>query len=95
MDGNYEREREREREREICLFINFFFYLPGMQTQRNVPGSSRHEPSFWQGCDSHSLTFVSHLGPVNPWVQLHLNEPGVFTQIPPCSHGDPTKLIDN
>ena len=65
--------------------------LPGMQTHRNVPGSSRQEPSFWHGCDSHSLTFVSHLGPVKPCVQLHANEPGVFTQIPPCSHGDPRK----
>lgn len=63
--------------------------LPGMQTQRKVPGSSRQEPSFWQGWDSHSFTFVSHLGPVNPCVQLQANEPGVFTQIPSCSQGDP------
>lgn len=64
-------------------------HLPGMQTQRKVPGSSRQEPSFWQGWDSHSFTFVSHLGPVNPCVQLQANEPGVFTQIPSCSQGDP------
>lgn len=77
-EGNDERRKEESR-------------LPGMQTQRKVPGSSRHEPSFWQGWDSHSFTFVSHLGPVNPWAQLQANEPGVFTQMPSCSHGDPRK----
>lgn len=62
-----------------------------MQTHLKVPGSSKHEPSFLHGCDSHSLMLVSHLGPVNPWVQLQANEPGVFTQIPSCSHGEPAK----
>lgn len=62
---------------------------PGMQTQRKVPGSSRHEPSFWQGCDSHSLTLVSQRGPVKPCVQLQANEPGVLTQMPSCSQGEP------
>lgn len=66
-------------------------HLPGMQTQRNVPGSSRQLPSFWHGCDSHSLTLVSHRGPVKPWVQLQANEPGVLTQMPLCSHGEPAK----
>lgn len=63
--------------------------LPGMQTHRNVPGSSRQLPSFWHGWLSHSLTLVSHRGPVNPWEQLQANDPGVLTQIPLCSHGDP------
>lgn len=63
-----------------------------MQTHRNVPGSSRQDPSFWQGCDSHSLTFVSQRGPVNPWVQLQAKLPGVLTQMPSCSHGDPAKI---
>ena len=26
-----------------------------------------HVPRFWQGFESHSLTFISHLGPVYPW----------------------------
>lgn len=33
--------------------------------------------------------FVSQRGPVNPCVQLHANEPGVLTQIPLCSQGEP------
>lgn len=67
-----------------------------MQTHLNVPGSSRQDPSLWQGCDSHSFTFVSHLGPVNPWVQLQAKLPGVFTQMPSCSHGDPgNKTLNN
>ena len=32
---------------------------------------------------------ISQRGPVNPRVQLHLNDPGVLTQRPSCSHGDP------
>jgi hypothetical protein len=64
-----------------------------MHTQRNVPGSSKQLPSFWHGCDSHSLMFVSHLGPVKPWLQLQAKEPGIFTQMPLCSQGDP--LRDN
>lgn len=64
-------------------------FSPGIQTQRKVPGSSRQEPSLAHGCDSHSLMFVSHRGPVKPCVQLQAKEPGVFTQIPSCSHGDP------
>lgn len=60
-----------------------------MQTHLKVPGSSKQLPSFWHGCDSHSFTFVSHLGPENPCEQLQTNDPGVFTQIPLCSHGDP------
>lgn len=32
------------------MFNDFIQYrLPGMQTQRNVPGSSKQLPSFWQG----------------------------------------------
>lgn len=60
-----------------------------MQTHRNVPGSSKQEPSFWHGWDSHSFTFVSQRGPVNPWVQLQAKLPGVLTHIPSCSHGEP------
>lgn len=67
----------------------YFKKLPGMQTHLNVPGSSRHDPSFLHGCDSHSFTFVSHLGPVNPCVQLQAKLPGVFTHMPSCSHGEP------
>lgn len=63
--------------------------VPGMQTQRKVPGSSRQLPWFWHGCDSHSFTFVSQRGPVKPCEQLQANEPGVFTQMPLCSHGEP------
>lgn len=63
--------------------------IPGIQTQRNVPGSSKQLPSFWHGWLSHSLTFVSQRGPVKPCVQLQTNEPGVLTQTPLCSHGDP------
>lgn len=66
-----------------------FLHLPGMHTHRKVPGSSRQLPSFWHGWLSHSLIFVSHRGPVNPCEQLQANEPGVFTQIPLCSQGDP------
>lgn len=82
---------------KIFLLTNvkrvFFFTWnsPGIQTHLNVPGSSRQDPSLWQGWDSHSLTFVSHLGPVNPWVQLQAKLPGVFTQMPSCSHGDPVE----
>lgn len=68
--------------------------LPGIQTHRKVPGSSRQEPSFLQGWLSHSLTLVSHRGPVKPTEQLQANEPGVFTQIPSCSHGDP-EIVTN
>jgi hypothetical protein len=32
---------------------------------------------------------TSHLGPANPMEQSHLNDPGVLTQVPPCSHGLP------
>lgn len=60
-----------------------------MQTQRNPPLSSRHVPSFLQGFESHSLILISHRGPVNPLVQLQWNDPGVFTQVPSCSQGDP------
>ena len=63
--------------------------IPGIQTHRNVPGSSRHDPSFWHGCDSHSLTFASHLGPVNPCEHMHAKLPGVLTHIPSRSHGVP------
>lgn len=76
----------------VFFFFNYkvlSLYSPGMQTHRKVPGSSRQEPSFWHGWDSHSFTFVSHLGPVKPWVQLQAKEPGVLTQIPSCSHGEP------
>lgn len=64
-----------------------------MQTHLKVPGSSKQEPSFWHGWDSHSLTLVSHLGPVKPCVQLHAKLPGVFTHMPSCSHGEPIKII--
>jgi len=80
MHWNDELERESNKEDA---------YSPGMQTQRKVPGSSKQEPSFWHGCDSHSFTFVSQRGPVKPCVQLQANEPGVLTQMPSCSHGDP------
>lgn len=60
-----------------------------MQTHRNVPGSSKQEPSFLHGDESHSLMFVSQRGPVKPWVQLQANEPGVLTQVPSCSQGEP------
>ncbi len=65
-----------------------------MQTQVNLPRSSRHVPSFMHGWDSHSLMFNSHLGPVNPLGQSQRNEPLVFTHVPPCSHGDnqPVKI---
>ena len=76
------RESDEERGNEMP-------YSPGMQTQRKVPGSSRQEPSFWHGWDSHAFTFVSQRGHVKPCVQLHANEPGVLTQMPSCSHGDP------
>jgi hypothetical protein len=61
-----------------------------MQTHLYDPMSSRQVPSFWHGFDSHSLKLISHRGPVNPAVQLQMNEPGVLTQIPPCSHGEPS-----
>lgn len=63
--------------------------LPGIQTHLKVPGSSRQLPSFWHGCDSHSLTFVSQRGPLKPCVQLHTKLPGVLTQMPLCSQGEP------
>lgn len=66
-----------------------------MQTHRKVPGSSRQEPSFLQGWLSHSLTLVSQRGPVNPTEQLQAKDPGVFTQIPSCSHGDPVEEDEN
>jgi len=65
--------------------------LPGMHTHRKVPGSSRQDPSFLQGCESHSFTLVSHRGPVKPCGQLQANDPGVLTQTPSCSHGDPVQ----
>lgn len=65
--------------------------LPGMHTQRNPPLSSRQVPSFLQGFESHSLILISHRGPVNPLVQLQWNDPGVFTQVPSCSQGDPLR----
>lgn len=65
--------------------------LPGMHTHLNVPGSSRQDPSFLHGCESHSFTLVSQRGPVNPCGQLQANDPGVLTQTPSCSHGDPVK----
>lgn len=39
------------------------------------------------------MTFVSHLGPVKPCVQLQAKLPGVFTQIPSCSHGEPEEKM--
>ena len=39
-------------------------FLPGMQMQVNSPLPSMHVPRFWHGLESHSLTFISHLGPV-------------------------------
>lgn len=62
-----------------------------MQTQRNPPLSSKQVPSFWHGLESHSLMLISHLGPVNPFVQLQLNDPGMLTHFPPCSQGYPVK----
>lgn len=64
-------------------------HLPGIQTQRYDPRSSRQVPSFWQGFESHSLMFTSQRAPVKPTAQSHRNEPGVFTQVPPCSQGEP------
>ena len=61
-----------------------------MQIQRKPPRSSIHVPSFWQGFDSHSFIFISHRRPLNPGLQSHLYEPAVLTQIPSCSHGEPT-----
>lgn len=75
----------------VIILNQSAIYKPGMQTHRNVPGSSRQLPSFWQGWDSHSFMLVSHRGPVNPWLQLQANEPGMLTQIPLCSHGDPAR----
>ena len=59
--------------------------------QRNPPRSSMHVPSFWHGFDSHSLIFTSHRRPLNPCLQSHLYDPAVLTQIPSCSHGEPSK----
>lgn len=63
-----------------------------MQTHLKVPGSSRQDPSFLQGWLSHSLTLVSHLGPVNPTEQLQAKEPGVLTHMPSCSQGEPANV---
>lgn len=66
-----------------------------MQTHLKVPGSSKQEPSFLQGIESHSLIFISHLGPVKPWAHLQANEPGVLTHSPSCSQGEPKKQQQN
>jgi len=60
-----------------------------MQMHLKPPRSSMHVPSFIQGPLSHSLTLTSHLGPANPGSQSHRKEPGVLTQTPLCSQGDP------
>jgi len=73
--------------RSGSLLLAFNCNVPFIQRQVNRPRSSRHVPSFWHGLDAHSSTFVSHLSPVYPGVQSHLNEPGVLTHVPPCSHG--------
>jgi hypothetical protein len=62
--------------------------LPGIQMHRNAPLSSRQVPSFLQGSEKHSFMLTSHRGPVNPTIQSQRKLPGVFTQDPPCSHGD-------
>lgn len=78
-----------------CKLLHYIIkILPGIQTHRKVPGSSKQEPSFWQGWDSHSFILVSHLGPVKPWEQLQAKLPGVLTQIPSCSQGNPGTAIE-
>ena len=74
----------------IQLLANSF-NSPGMQMQRNPPRSSMHVPSFWQGFDSHSLMFISQRRPLNPGRQSHRYEPGMLTQVPPCSQGEPKR----
>ena len=63
-------------------------FLPSMQRQVNFPRSSRQVPSLRQGLEWHSLMFVSQRGPSKPGWQSQRNDPGVFTQEPPCSQGD-------
>ena len=42
-------------------------FSPGIQMQVNSPRPSMQVPRFWQGFESHSFTFISHLGPVYPY----------------------------
>ena len=41
-------------------------HKPGIQMQVNSPRPSMQVPRFLQGLESHSLTFISHLGPEYP-----------------------------
>lgn len=65
----------------------FWTDSPSMQTQVKRPRASRQVPSFWHGSEAHSFMLRSHLGPAYPSTQSHRKDPGVFTHVPPCSHG--------
>ena len=87
-------EKQKNLRYEILQLLANSFNSPGMQMQRNPPRSSMHVPSFWQGFDSHSLMFISQRRPLNPGKQSHRYEPGMLTQVPPCSQGEPVREIE-
>ena len=64
------------------------FTIPSMQTQVNLPRSSRQVPSLRQGFEAHSLMSISQRGPVKATGQSQRYDPCVFKHFPPCSHGD-------